>query len=438
VATLPILVALALSSFAPEPDPTRVAYLKEHAVRVRSIDPADDDFSDLAPVKAAIGDAGVVLLGEQSHGDGACFLAKGRLVRFLHKECGFEVLAFESGFYDLLALDEAWRRGEPADRAHELGIFGIWSLSKEAWPAIEYAHSTYATGRPLTVAGFDCQITSEAGAKSLAGFLVKHLNAGAERATPEDAAALEQLADYAWGFTSGGQKRSSLDVPAEPFAAGRRVRELLRAHRGALVAEHGERAQAIAELASDNLNSLADQCAWGMEEIRRSVSVRDEAMGKALVALVRRVHPGKRIVVWAASSHNSRGREHVARDENDAAWKEFRPMGSWAYDELGDSMYSIAFTAARGRAANLARPSSWEIGEPIAGSLEEAWDATGWEYGFLGLRAVRDAENPESAWLREPLPARPMGYAWDTAEWPMVFDAFFWTRTMTRSHRRTP
>jgi len=31
-----------------------------------------------------------------------------------------------------------------------------------------------------------------------------------------------------------------------------------------------------------------------------------------------------------------------------------------------------------------------------------------------------------------------MGYAWDTAEWPMVFDAFFWTRTMTRSHRRTP
>ncbi len=53
---------------------------------------ADDDFSDLAPLAAAIGDARIVQLGETTHGDGAAFLAKVRLVKFLHQHHGFDVL----------------------------------------------------------------------------------------------------------------------------------------------------------------------------------------------------------------------------------------------------------------------------------------------------------------------------------------------------------
>src|SRR2546421_4659909 len=79
----------------------KVAWLKDHALAVRSIDPADDDFSDLAPLRDLIGDARVVQLGEQSHGDGATFYAKARLIRFLHERMGFDVLAWESGMLDL-------------------------------------------------------------------------------------------------------------------------------------------------------------------------------------------------------------------------------------------------------------------------------------------------------------------------------------------------
>lgn len=42
----------------------RVAWLREHAVEVRSIAPLDEDFSDLAPLAATIGGARVVQLGE--------------------------------------------------------------------------------------------------------------------------------------------------------------------------------------------------------------------------------------------------------------------------------------------------------------------------------------------------------------------------------------
>ncbi len=68
-----------------EPSDVRIDWLKKHAVAVRTIDPKDDDFADLMPLVKAIGSARVVALGEQSHGDGAAFLAKHRLIRFLHE-----------------------------------------------------------------------------------------------------------------------------------------------------------------------------------------------------------------------------------------------------------------------------------------------------------------------------------------------------------------
>src|SRR5690349_16563489 len=76
-----------------------VEYLKTHGVEI-SIDSADEDFTDLVPLKAFFGNARIVLLGEQSHGDGTTFSTKIRLIKFLHDRLGFEVLAFENGIFD--------------------------------------------------------------------------------------------------------------------------------------------------------------------------------------------------------------------------------------------------------------------------------------------------------------------------------------------------
>src|SRR6185369_4170315 len=75
----------------------RVQWLADHAVRLRSIAPDDVDFKDLEPLRATLKSVRVVLLGEQSHGDGNTFLVKTRLIRFLHEQMGFDVLVFESG-----------------------------------------------------------------------------------------------------------------------------------------------------------------------------------------------------------------------------------------------------------------------------------------------------------------------------------------------------
>jgi hypothetical protein len=95
-----LLTALAALPPAAARDDPRITWLKNHAITLHSIDPADEDFADLEPLRWAIGDARIVQLGEQSHQDGATFHAKARLIKFLHQKMGFDVLAVESGLYD--------------------------------------------------------------------------------------------------------------------------------------------------------------------------------------------------------------------------------------------------------------------------------------------------------------------------------------------------
>src|ERR1700730_14789000 len=108
-------------------DRGQTRWVSDHALAVRGIDPADEDFADLMPLARVIGAARVVELGEATHGDGATFLAKGRLIRFLHRVMGFDVLAWESGIADVRWVDEALRAGLPAAEAASRGLYMAWN-----------------------------------------------------------------------------------------------------------------------------------------------------------------------------------------------------------------------------------------------------------------------------------------------------------------------
>src|SRR5215475_2190369 len=141
----------------PETRASRVAWLDEHTDELRSIDISDNEFEDLKTFGKAIGDARIVMLGEQSHGDGTTFQAKARLIRFLHEEMGFDVLAFESGLYDMRKVRERIRAGKDARKAVRHGLFRPWSFSRQVQPLIDYVGERAQSRRPLELAGFDCQ-----------------------------------------------------------------------------------------------------------------------------------------------------------------------------------------------------------------------------------------------------------------------------------------
>jgi erythromycin esterase-like protein len=147
------------SAVAQSSDPLQ-AWLAAHAIPIRTVDPQDDDFSDLDGLASAIGSARVVQLGEPSHNAGTCFAAKVRLIKFLHQHLGFDVVAWESGIYDVELVEAGLRSGEAPGAAARRGILENWSGSEECRPLFEYAQQSHKTDRPLAMAGFDSDLTS--------------------------------------------------------------------------------------------------------------------------------------------------------------------------------------------------------------------------------------------------------------------------------------
>ena len=85
-----------------EPPADLVRWITEHAIPLRTVDPAADG-ADLMPLKEVFGDARILALGEATHGASEFFTLKNRLVRFLAEELGFTVFTIEAN------LPEAYR-----------------------------------------------------------------------------------------------------------------------------------------------------------------------------------------------------------------------------------------------------------------------------------------------------------------------------------------
>ncbi|HVS13914.1 MAG TPA: hypothetical protein VMV46_08320 [Thermoanaerobaculia bacterium] len=89
---LAIVLATVEVPAAAEKGAARVEWLRANVAPLASIDPRFDDSHDLLPLQQALAGARVVMLGEATRGDGSAFLAKARVIRFLHEEMEYDLL----------------------------------------------------------------------------------------------------------------------------------------------------------------------------------------------------------------------------------------------------------------------------------------------------------------------------------------------------------
>ena len=135
-------------------------YVKQNTSQILTIEPDSTDYTDLQSIGDAVGNAKIIMLGEQYHGDAATFLAKSRLVKYLHEKKGFNVLAFESDFF---ALNEGWDKlpkiKKDIDSFMYNNPFPIWSWCNTCSNLFyTYVAETFKTANPLQITGFDCQV----------------------------------------------------------------------------------------------------------------------------------------------------------------------------------------------------------------------------------------------------------------------------------------
>jgi erythromycin esterase len=418
----------------------KVKWLKEHTLPLRSLDPQDEDFSDLMPLVQVIGSARIVQLGENTHGDGAAFLAKGRLIRFFHQVMGFDVLAWEAGFFDCRLVDAAIRSEMPIAEAASQGLYRIWCRSAQVMPVLEYARASQRTPSPLTIAGFDCRVSTPAAREKLFPEFIfsffdrldPHLLSAKDREdfltmslrlVPADYFRFPEKRD----FNPEVARRlvDVLDRNQEKMAAYAGIREIAYV-RQALVS-FLNMGRALRESGAPPAENESEA-----REIKDRYS-RDTAMAENLLWLYRTYFPDRKILVWA---HNY----HIARDvtlagvtltpEQQSKWNQLKnigPHGRRLSRELGDRVYTIGVTGYRGSWGYVEEePAALLPSEP--GSLGELLHQVGQSYLFLDLKGVAPTH-----WLRQAIPGR--FYFWEsqTVSWSRLYDGLLFIDTMTPS-----
>ncbi len=410
----------------PEPTDPRAIWVRQHILPIRSIDPADMDFRDLEPLKSVLGPVRLVLLGEATHGDGATFEAKARLVEFLHREMGFSVLAFESGLYE---CEKAWsliQDGVPAEKAAAQAVFGIWGESEQARQVFRYLGAARQTDHPLQLTGFDFQLTGSLSRE----WLIKDIGAFLRQADgkPEANGAswslfrdtLELLLRGARRFLQTGEARRQ-----EFYSAWVRLREeIAEAQPESTPAKYWSQVVKSTEALCRFLwNTDLDHPNPG------SLNLRDRQMADNLLWLIRGRYPAQKMIVWAATSHIIRNRRALAAiGGGEIGASGMIPMGDYLSKELGKELYALAFTSHDGR-VGIRGQLPWDLAEPRAGSVESLSFAAGYEYSFLDIRGLQ----PDRNGFGSTFIARPLGHTAMRGEWRQVLDGFFFIRTMRPS-----
>jgi erythromycin esterase len=422
----PALLYACLALACSNPDPRRVDWLRSAAVPVRSLALADDDFSDLEALGRAMQGARLVLLGEQSHGDGASFLAKGRLIRYLHERMGFDLLVWEAGFFECRQMDEALRRGARFVEAPRC-LFPLWSQSRQVQPLLDYLVKRAVGPRPLVTAGADPQITGPEVAARFPDLVARIIDMVDPSLWPEERRRRLGASLAALAHRGRGAPPAEMDAVAEELAradaalesarlAGRAPPDLDFARR--TIDNWRGYGQILKLMGPGTAPPASDPIWWKLGHWR------DKLMAENVQWLTDRA-PGRKAVVWAANSHILRNGNRIASSDYHA---QVRVMGDLLHQAYGPALYSIALAAYRGRYGQL-DPVGYELAPAPRTSLESHLHAAGFTLAFLDLRQGRMA----APWLGEPMTATPLGYQPYQAPWADLFDALFFVDEMTPS-----
>jgi erythromycin esterase len=421
----------------------RVRWLQKEAINVRTVDPADEDFRDLQPLKKAIGDAQIVMLGEITHFDGTTFLAKSRLVKFLHQQMNFDVLVFESGFYDMSKAWESIREGEDPAAAVQRAVMPVWSRSPQVRNLWEYIGTSARSPRPLALAGFDLQ-PGVVSSRSLLGdldALVARLGITSE-VTTAGTPARTVAADLV-----GFKYRTPQGLPPPDAAARKEFYEGLEVLRNRLETAATASTEAetsywrqvvLSSLKSYAENVWADRDNGYKDRDWSSFNVRDGQNADNLLWLADHQYRGKKLIVWGATVHLMRQASAIDPNVNpknpQRPYTTMVPLGEQVWRRIGPRAYVIGFTNYEG-VMGIGDPvndkensvrSEVEKDQDPSIELEELFNAARFDYALVDFRKPA----PEGEWLKAPIISRPLASQGMRAVWPNVLDAMFYIRVM--------
>ena len=417
----PLLTLLIFLTFS-----TQAQELKK-VHQIQTIDWQSDSFEDLAFLKDYLKDTRVVMLGEQTHFDGATFDAKIRLIKFLTQQMGYDILAFESEFYGVEKAVQNIQKGATPKEELEKALFPMWTEANMFNDLL----SLLQASPQISLMGFDNQIYTSYSTDQLPKDLQKTLT---EYKIQLPETTWQQLTELLYNLSEFDNKAFSTEGEFS-----KDTKELLSTLRDSIT-KLPQEPQAYWSLILQNLQSSLQSAIYDEQGNQAaSMKTRDYQMAQNLLYIMDK-YPDRKIICWGASYHfaNDLSQLQVTQESKDYfrnANSDFQesdtnhlhmiapssPMGNYIKEKYGSQIFSIAFTAYEGDYQIFDEKKAIPV--PPENSIESKLKNTGLAYAFVPLAN------------QAPFYSSPLGYLPLKHNWADAFDALFFTRKMYPSYK---
>lgn len=399
---------------APAENATWAGWVAANHAPLRSL--TSTDYQDLQFLKPLLGGRRVVQLGESGHGVRQFSQAKIRLIRFLHEQMGYDVVAFESSLHDCWQSNFTMADATARTTMRNC-LFLVWH-TEDVQQLMEYVRQTATTANPLRLAGFDVQPSGRGPAPRARPELLRSVLAVADtgfarrmHTTDSTITALwdSGVADYGTYVTVHN------DSLRRAYA---RAGELIRQNRAAIDARFAANPQApiVALAVTRGMDAYLRQVTQSGDE---RYATRDAGMADNVDVLLDELYPGKKVILWGHNSHVANAPVIPTRTN----------MGTLVHQRRGAEVYTVGLFMYTGTAADNAR-TVYPIPTPHpAGSLESILYRARRRWMFVDFSTRADA--PGTSWIFRSTASRSWGVNAETIVPRDFYDGVLFIHTAT-------
>ena len=329
------------------------------------------------PIKAAVNDKRIVILGEAGHADGKTFEIKSKLIEYLNANNDYDVVLEGMGF-----LDGAVLQGVLPPQCIDSNYldvanawYGLWSQTKEAAPLVEALRS----GK-VRYWGMDCN-------PSLGDyFLIPYLMAS----SPSISSVLGGSAFDS--LIAIHDRMMSMDTTLTHNELDHFELKMNQA-RKALEEETDLEKKAILEMTIDNALAFLGQVRLGFTDwdaVNEGINIRDRQMAENVEWYLEH-HPDRKVIIWTANFHGAKKVDQIeyGKEPEPDLYKKFMLLGEHLEKAFPGQVYSLALTSGGGSTGFFYVNDSTAI-VPDSTSMEFQLSQRGMEYGFCDLSQRKD------------------------------------------------
>ncbi len=291
------------------------------------------DFKAFTTLQKDLENVRIVGLGESSHFMGETYVSKTKMVKYLHQQCGFDVIAIESPMYNLdVYYNEQIKTNQVKNPWHFTAISGVW-VTDDMYELFDYILETQKTDRPLIYTGFDASLFHTEDTYKLDqdyGNFINQLNKETHSTIKTDSLFTKALYSSA-KYCYYPEKVS----PADTLILHNTFREV-RTALNKLEKKNGY--YYYWEQITENIESV----------YRRGYPApwyREEQMVRNISFLANKKFPNKKIILWAATLHLL---DDITKVEEYKKQSKNYTMGNALREKFKDQYYVMAFVPATG------------------------------------------------------------------------------------------